>query len=134
MPLFKIDGEALEPVKQRNFQQEKNLQALIEANLGPVFNCRLVATEFSTGAVHAGRIDTLALSEDSNPVIIEYKKVESSELINQSLFYLYWLRDHRGDFEITARESLGFVFYVDWAYVLVVFILLYFMYYYIHPV
>ena len=38
---------------------------------------------------HAGRIDSLALSEEDNPVIIEYKKVESSELINQSLFYLH---------------------------------------------
>jgi hypothetical protein len=34
---------------------------LIEHNLAPVFNCRLVATEFPTGARPAGRIDTLAL-------------------------------------------------------------------------
>lgn len=134
MPLFKIDGQALGPIKQRNFQQEKELQALIEANLGPVFNCRLVATEFSTGTVHAGRIDTLALSEDSNPVIIEYKKVESSELINQSLFYLYWLRDHRGDFEITARESLGFDVEVDWSDVRVICIAPNFKKYDIHAV
>src|SRR6266571_9082622 len=59
----------------------------------PVFNCRFVASEFSTGAQHAGRIDTLALSEDNNPVIIEYKKVKSSELINQSILYLAWLND-----------------------------------------
>ena len=55
------------------------------------FKCRLVAMEFSTGAQHAGRIDTLALSEDNNPVIIEYKTVESSDLITQSLFYLAWI-------------------------------------------
>jgi RecB family endonuclease NucS len=72
-----------------------------------VFNCRLVATEFPTGAQHAGRIDTLALSEDNNPVIIEYKNVESSDLINQSLFYLAWLHDHRGDFQIAAQRALG---------------------------
>jgi len=50
---------------------------------------KIVASEFSTGNLHAGRIDTLALSEDHNPVIIEYKKVASSELINQSLYYLH---------------------------------------------
>lgn len=53
-----------------------------------MFNCRFIASEFSTGSEHAGRIDTPALSEDKNPVVIEYKKVESSELLNQSLYYL----------------------------------------------
>jgi RecB family endonuclease NucS len=81
MPIFEISNKRLTPIEQTNFTLEKELQSLIESNLGPVFNCRLVASEFSTGAQHAGRIDTLALSEDNNPVIIEYKKVESSELI-----------------------------------------------------
>ena len=58
---------------------------------------------------------TLALSEDNNPVIIEYKKVESSKLINQSLFYLSWIQDHRGDFEIVAQKSLGNKVEVDWS-------------------
>lgn len=79
---------------------EKALQQLVESNLDTVFKCRLVATEFSTGAQHAGRIDSLALSEDSNPVIIEYKVTESSDLVNQSLFYLAWIHDHRGDCQV----------------------------------
>ncbi len=120
MPLFKIEDASLQPVRQDNFGREKELQALVEANLEPTFNCRFIASEFSTGAVHAGRIDTLALSEDGNPVIIEYKKVESSELINQSLFYLYWIGDHRGDFEIAARQSLGSDTEVDWSDVRVI--------------
>lgn len=80
MPLFEMSGGSLVPVEQTNFEVEKELQALVERNLAAVFNCRFVASEFSTGALHAGRIDSLALSEDNNPVIIEYKKVESSEL------------------------------------------------------
>ena len=115
MPLFEIVNQELKPVAQRNFLAEKALQALVERNLGPVFNCQFVATEFSTGVQHAGRIDTLALSEDNNPVIIEYKKVESSELINQSLFYLAWLHDHRGDFEIATQRTLGNRVKVDWS-------------------
>src|SRR5690348_14106116 len=99
MPLFQIAKDKLSPVAQAHFLAEKELQRLIEANLGPVFSCRLVASEFSTGPQHAGRIDTLALSEDNNPVIVEYKKVESSELINQSLYYLSWIHDHHGDFQ-----------------------------------
>lgn len=115
MPLFGMVKGSLNAVAQSNFKDEKSLQRLIEQNLGVVFNCRLVATEFSTGQQHAGRIDTLALSEDDNPVIIEYKKVESSELITQSLFYLAWLRDHHGDFEISVQKALGPKTVVDWS-------------------
>jgi predicted transport protein len=120
MPLFTVSKTTLQPVAQSKFASEKVLQQLVEANLGVVFNCRLVATEFPTGPQHAGRIDTLALSEDQNPVIIEYKNVESSDLINQSLFYLSWIHDHRGDFEIAAQRALGGKSEVDWSYVRVI--------------
>lgn len=120
MPIFEISNKRLTPVEQTNFTLEKELQSLIESNLGPVFNCRFVASEYSTGAQHAGRIDTLALSEDNNPVIIEYKRVESSELITQSLFYLSWIHDHRGDFNIAVQKSLGNNIEVDWSAVRVI--------------
>ena len=55
MPLFEIAKHKLTAVAQANFLLEKELQRLIEANLDPVFRCRLVASEFSTGAQHAGR-------------------------------------------------------------------------------
>jgi len=115
MPLFKIaQPDALETVAQTNFATEKLLQKLIEASLATVFSCRFVASEFPTGIQHGGRIDTLALSEDGNPVIIEYKKVPSSELVTQSLYYLAWIHDHRGDFEIAARKALGPKTAVEW--------------------
>lgn len=120
MPLFEMSGNNLVPVEQMNFSAEKELQTLIENNLAAVFNCRFVASEFSTGALHAGRIDSLGLSEDNNPVIIEYKKIESSELINQSLFYLHWIQDHRGDFEIAVQKALGNGVQVDWSDVRVI--------------
>lgn len=120
MPIFDISAGKLAAVEQMNFALEKDLQSLIENNLGTVFNCRLVASEFSTGAQHAGRIDSLALSEEDNPVIIEYKKVESSELINQSLFYLHWIQDHKGDFEIAVQKELGNGVKVDWSDVRVI--------------
>ena len=115
MPLFQISKDAVATVEQTNFSVEKDLQTLVERNLDAVFKCRFVASEFPTGARHGGRIDTLALSEDGNPVIIEYKKVESSELINQSLFYLSWIHDHRGDFEIAVQKELGASVEVDWS-------------------
>src|ERR1017187_9841102 len=120
MPLFEIQNQSLLPVEQTNFTNEKLLQKLVEQNLKPIFNCRFVASEFPTGSQHAGRIDTLALSEDDNPVIVEYKKVESSDLITQSLYYLHWIHDHRGDFELAAKKTLGNKTEVDWSDVRVI--------------
>ena len=48
-------------------------------------------------------------------MILEYKKVESSELINQSLYYLAWLKDHQGDFERAVQRELGHSTEVDWS-------------------
>lgn len=115
MPVFAAKpGQELAPIEQTNFPNERELQRLIENSLQPLFRCRFVASEFPTGIQHGGRIDTLALSEDGNPVIIEYKKVASSELVTQSLYYLSWIHDHKGDFEIAARKALGSKVVVDW--------------------
>jgi predicted transport protein len=121
VPLFVINTKkTLEPVEQSNFNLERDLQKLIEVSLGPVFQCRFVASEFPTGIQHGGRIDTLGLSEDGNPVIIEYKKGASSELVTQSLYYLAWIHDHRGDFEVAVRKALGSKVEVDWGDVRVI--------------
>lgn len=120
MALFQIDNRKLKLIRPTNFNLEKDIQILIEQNLTTVFNSRFVATEFPTGTEHAGRIDTLALSEDHNPVIIEYKKVESSELVNQSLYYLSWIKDHKGDFQIAAQKTLGQNVEIDWSDVRVI--------------
>lgn len=115
MPLFHKEKNTLSLIKLSKFINEKELQSLVENNLETIFNCKFIATEFATGPVHAGRIDTLALSEDNNPVIIEYKVVESSELINQSLFYLSWIKDHKGDFQVAVDKTLGKKNEIDWS-------------------
>jgi predicted transport protein len=87
--------------------KEKGLQGLIEKNLAVLFGVRFVAPEFSTGQKHRGRIDTLGLDQDGSAVIVEYKLTHNDNVINQGLFYLDWLMDHRGDFELAARSVLG---------------------------
>jgi len=115
MAIFEIKDKKVNRIKPTEFKLEKDLQNLIEKNLETFFNCRFVATEFSTGNIHSGRIDTLAISEDNNPVIIEYKKVASSDLINQSLFYLHWITDHKGDFQVAVNNSIKDKIEVDWS-------------------
>lgn len=115
MAIFEIKEKKVSRIKPTEFELEKDLQNLVEQNLETFFNCRFVASEFSTGNIHSGRIDTLAISEDNNPVIIEYKKVASSDLINQSLFYLHWITDHKGDFQVAVNNTIKENIEVDWS-------------------
>lgn len=86
---------------------EKPLQTLIEANLGPLLNIRFLASEHSTGKTHAGRIDSLGLDENNCPVILEYKRSVGENVINQGLFYLDWLMDHKAEFKLLVLDKLG---------------------------
>ncbi len=115
MAIFEIVKGKAKRVRLSSFKLEKELQRLVEDNLEVIFNCRFIATEFPTGSIHSGRIDTLALSEDNNPVILEYKKVASSDLINQSLYYLHWINDHKGDFQIAANKAFRKNVDIDWS-------------------
>ncbi len=86
---------------------EKSLQTLIEAHLETFLGVRLLASEYSTGRVHGGRIDTLVIDENGCPVIIEYKRATNENVVNQGLYYLDWLMDHRSEFELLTLKKLG---------------------------
>jgi predicted transport protein len=85
---------------------EKPLQSLIEKNLEELLGIRFLKTEYSTGKTHGGRIDTLGLDENNCPVIFEYKRSASENVINQGLFYLDWLMDHKAEFELLVINNL----------------------------
>lgn len=85
---------------------EKHLQTLIENNLDPLLGIRFLATEYFTGKTHAGRIDSLGLDENNCPVILEYKRSTSENVINQGLFYLDWLLDHKAEFARLVEDKL----------------------------
>lgn len=105
--LFSIAGQAAKEIHGTASDLEKPLQHLIEANLSPLLGIRFLATEYSTGKTHAGRIDTLGLDENDSPVIIEYKRSSHENIINQGLFYLDWLMDHKAEFKLLVLEKFG---------------------------
>ncbi|HOT24286.1 MAG TPA: DUF5655 domain-containing protein [Thermoleophilia bacterium] len=114
MDLFRIVGSKLQALERTQFKLEREIQRLLEANLDAVFGIRFLASEFSTGDKHPGRIDSLGLDENGTPVIIEYKLASNQAVINQALYYLDWLVDHRGDFELLVQKKLGSGVAVDW--------------------
>jgi RecB family endonuclease NucS len=107
LKLFRIDDGVAVELLGTAVALEKPLQVLIERNMDVLFGVRLVASEHSTGKKHGGRIDSLGLDENGSPVIFEYKRSVNENVINQGLFYLDWLLDHRADFELLVMKRLG---------------------------
>lgn len=105
--LFKINGEKVTQLEGQSVALEKSLQTLIEKHLDGFLGIRFLATEYSTGKVYRGRIDTLGIDENGCPCIIEYKRSSNENVINQGLFYLDWLLDHKGEFELLVLKKYG---------------------------
>jgi len=48
MPIFKKENRTVKQLKTSNFENEKELQNLVENNLEEIFGIRFIETEFST--------------------------------------------------------------------------------------
>ncbi|MFR9724013.1 DUF5655 domain-containing protein [Streptomyces sp. MS19] len=94
-------------VLPRLAEVEADVQGLVEAHMETMLGVRFLASEFSTGPVHGGRIDSLGLDENNAPVIVEYKRGTDAGVIHQGLFYLAWLVDHPAEFHQLVRDRLG---------------------------
>jgi len=105
--LFRIQGATVDEIEGTSVAIEKSLQTQIEKNLEDFLGVRFLASEYATGKSHGGRIDTLGIDENGCPVIIEYKRSTNQNVINQGLFYLDWLLDHKGEFELMVLKTLG---------------------------
>ncbi|MFJ6620017.1 transporter [Kitasatospora sp. NPDC091335] len=105
--LFRVGDGTAEEIVGSEVELERHLQSLIEQNMESMLGVRFLASEHSTGPVHGGRIDSLGLDEDGSPVVVEYKRSRSENVINQALFYSAWLRDHKAEFEALVARRFG---------------------------
>jgi len=104
--LFRI-GNGAKELQGSSAAIEKSLQTLIETNMEVFFGISFLASEYSTGKNHGGRIDSLGLDENHCLVILEYKRSVDENVISQGLFYLDWLMDHRAEFKFLVMDKLG---------------------------
>ena len=109
------DDGKMKQLKKKDLKLEKELQSLVEENLEELFGITFLATEYSTGQRHGGRMDTLGIDENNSPVILEYKRNKNQNVINQALFYLDWLIDHKSAFEILVRDKFNEKVEIDWS-------------------
>jgi predicted transport protein len=105
--LFRLDGSAPKELTGTSVTLEKSLQTLMEKHLDAFLGVRFLETEYATGKTHGGRIDTLGIDENDCPVIIEYKRSTNENVINQGLYYMDWLLDHKAEFELLVQKKLG---------------------------
>ena len=111
MALFKINNSTVKKLVARDLDLERNLQGIFESNLEEILNIVFLAHEYSTS--FGGRIDTLGIDKNGSPCIIEYKKNQNDNVINQGLSYLRWLLDHKADFDILCQDKKAGI-EIDW--------------------
>lgn len=101
--LFRLNS-TVEELKPSEVALERNLQTCIEKNMQAFFGVRFLQSEYP---ITNGRMDSIGIDENNCPVIFEYKRSVNENVINQGLFYLSWLLDHRDSFKILVLETLG---------------------------
>lgn len=97
--MVRINLKTGDIIKEQEFKggnPEKQLQKLVEKHLNSFFGCYLLK---SLHQIPNGEIDTLAVSEDGGPCIIEYKHKKQDTIINQIIFYYDWLQQGATEFE-----------------------------------
>jgi len=105
--LFKIGEQGVSELEGHSAAVEKSIQTLLEKHLENFLGVRFLASEYATGKTHGGRIDSLGIDENNSPVIIEYKRALNENVINQGLYYLDWLLDHKAEFTLLVMNTLG---------------------------
>lgn len=105
--LFRISSGAAVELPGARTRHERSIQGLVEANLESLLGVRFLASEYTNGGRHSGRIATLGIDRDNCPVVIQYEHASNGHVINQGLFYLDWLLEHRAEFMLLCMKVLG---------------------------
>jgi len=84
---------------------DPELRKLLEDNLQTMLGIRVLASNYPLHSNQEERIPTLGLDENDRPTIIHYGS--GALALNQGLFYLNWLLDHRADFNLQVLLQMG---------------------------
>ncbi|MGD0339694.1 MAG: DUF5655 domain-containing protein [Bacteroidota bacterium] len=103
MPLYKLAHKQLELIKANPFKLEKDLQFIVENNLGSLFGLQLVRSEFQLGGL---RVDSLAYDKDARAfVILEFKKGSNYSVVDQGMSYLGLMLNNKAEFILEYNEK-----------------------------
>lgn len=105
MDVYKVSNKnKLESVNSVSFQNEKEIQSLIEKNLEFLFDLTFIKSEV---VCEQFRFDTLCWdNENSSFIIIEYKNTKSFSVIDQGYSYLSVMLNNKSDFVLEYNENM----------------------------
>lgn len=97
-------GKLIKPQEFIGGNPERQLQTYVEEYLNELLKCFFLKSLYK---IPGGEIDTLAITEDGNPCIIEYKHKKEDTILNQIVFYYDWLmqRSTKYEFERVVKEK-----------------------------
>lgn len=123
MAVYRINDKKIIRLKEINFDLERNIQKLVELNIGEIFSLCFISTELPLNNL---RIDTLAFDEAAKSfVIIEYKKDRNLSVIDQGYAYLALLLNNKADFILELNEKCHKSYKksdIDWSQSRVIFV------------
>lgn len=97
-------GKLIKPQQFKGGNPERQLQLYVEKNLRGFLKCHFLKNFYN---IPGGEIDTLAITEDGVPCIIEYKHKQEDRILNQIVFYYDWLsqKSTKFEFERIVKEN-----------------------------
>ena len=106
MRLFQLRNNKLAEINQEPFDLERTIQNLVEKNLDSVFpGLEFVETEFRIDDL---RPDTIAFDSEKNSfVVIEYKNIQNSSLIDQGVSYYQLLDERRANLVLLYNKKMN---------------------------
>ena len=105
MDLYNLNKNKLEELERISFKFEKEIQSLVEENVGTLFDLEFVSSEFSVGGF---RLDSLCFDNETKSfVVIEYKKGSSYSVIDQGYSYMSVMLNNKSDFILEYIEKTG---------------------------
>ncbi|UFQ18909.1 MULTISPECIES: endonuclease NucS domain-containing protein [Streptomyces] len=107
LKLFHTTNSSVTEVTPHLAEVEADVQDLVEAHMETMLGVTFLASEYVIDCVDGGRIDSLGLDENGAPVIVEYKRGTDAGVINQGLYYMAWLTNHKDAFRNLVRDRLG---------------------------
>jgi len=108
-------GKIIEKQEFTGSNPEKQLQNYVEKYLFQFFHSYFLKNFYK---IPGGEIDTLAITEDGIPCIIEYKHKKEETILNQITFYYDWLKQRSTKFEferIVKENKITKKIKLDWS-------------------
>lgn len=108
-------GKVIEKEEFSGQNPEKQLQQYVEKYLNSFFQSYLLRSFYK---IPGGEIDTLAITEEGNPCIIEFKHKNDERILNQIIYYYDWLQERSTKYEferIVKDNDATRDMIVDWS-------------------